>query len=857
MQLRALVLPVLVALVLAAPAEAKKGKKKAEEAPSVAVERWLVLGPAAHPLPVFHDDDEAGYDIDAIKGESFIDVRELRPAAGQRQRWFGAESLDWETVRGKSVDLDDGEGPAVAWLASYLRADDWQKATLKIDSEHPTKVWVDGVALADSGEIVFEERDALLVIQSVHDPEVDADWELSAKLEGKDAAPGVRADTAPTRGFELRDIIDAPSVDSLAVSPDGSEVATTVRRIVPGTHDRESWVEIRSTNDGRLLSSWRGRGGAQAIAWSPDGRWLSYRSSTPGKSETPRSDLMLLERASGSVRVLMSGVERMGGYSWSPDAKAIVFSTTREGKAFKDGIKRLEGLRDRWSNFRNRRQLHLVSVPDGTQRRLTAGEWSTNLTDIAPDGKSLLFTRQLDDVADRPYTRTELWQLDLTSFEASKLRDFRWFGGAEWGPRGEWLLVGAQAAEWGDVGENVPEGMISNSYDGQRFLWNPTTDQVNPITRDFDPSVQSSAWSRADGKIYWVAEDRDYQRLYRFDPESGSVVEIETPVDAFAAGFSLAAAAPVLVGTGSSMWQPQQMIAVDLEDDEARTLEHPNDDWFANVRGGDAKAWSFRATNGSTIDGRYYLPPDFDASKKYPLIVYYYGGTSPVGRGFGGRYPKEWWAAQGYVVYVLQPSGATGFGQEFAARHVNDWGKTTSDEIIEGTKKFLATHTFADAENVGCIGASYGGFMTMLLTTRSDIFSAAVAHAGISSISSYWGEGYWGYLYSSVASAEAFPWNREDVYVDQSPLFRADENRVPILLTHGTDDTNVPVGESDQFYVALKLLGKEVEYLQVEGQDHWIVDHAKRQLWSRSILAWFDRHLKDDAARWDAMYGED
>ena len=410
-----------------------------------------------------------------------------------------------------------------------------------------------------------------------------------------------------------------------------------------------AWIELRAASDGSLISSWRGRGGASSIDWSPDGRWLSYEASTPGKSETPRSDLMLLEPASGSVRVLMSGVERMGGYSWSPDSKAIVFSTTREGKAFEKGIKRLEGLRDRWASFRNRRQLHLVSVPDGTQRRLTAGEWTTSLADIAPDGKSLLFTRQLDDVAERPYTRTELWQLDLKSFEATKLRDFRWFGGASWGPDGEWLLVGAQAAEFGEAGVDVPEGTISNSYDGQRFLWNPTTDEVRAITRDFDPSIQSSRWSHADGHIYLVAEDKDYQRLYRYEIEAGSFTEIETGVDAFGAGISLAHDAPTLIGTGTSPWTPQRLITVDLSSDRATQLEHPADGLVRRRRPRrDSESFSFEADERED-DRRSHTTcrRAFDRNeRKYPLIVYYYGGTAPVDRGFGGRYPKEWWAAQ-------------------------------------------------------------------------------------------------------------------------------------------------------------------------------------------------------------------
>ena len=141
----------------------------------------------------------------------------------------------------------------------------------------------------------------------------------------------------------------------------------------------------------------------------------------------------------------------------------------------------------------------------------------------------------------------------------------------------------------------------------------------------------------------------------------------------------------------------------------------------------------------------------------------------------------------------------------------------------------------------------------MSLVTKTDLFAAAVSHAGISSISSYWGEGYWGYTYNARSAAGSFPWNRPDLYVGQSPLFAADRVKTPLLLTHGRADTNVPVGESDTFFTALKLLGAPVEYLQVEGLDHLSLEHAKRIVWSRAIVAWFDRYLKDEPQWWEEL----
>ena len=851
--------------VFSGPANA--AKEAADDRPrktEIEVERWLVLGPAPYFPPVFHDAEKGGYDLEDLIASTPLPIDTLKPAQGASVGWFSGESLRWTARaagrRGRlelDADLAD-EAPAIAWLAIYIRARSWVELELRLLGRHPRRAWLDGEPLVDGGkdeddeveeEVELTPGSHLLLVQTVRDPTRDARWFAGARLSAEHASAGVEVFTAPERDVELRDVLDAPRITSLAVAPDGLRVATSFDRTIPGDDDTETWIEIRDTATGKLVRGWPEDERSGNVGWSPDGKYVSYVADVDDDS----SSLFLFDTATAKAEPLLHEVKGLTGYLWSPTGRVIAYSTTVKAEKDERGIKRLEGLLDRQSGYRDKQVLRLVTVPDGVRRRLTAGELTSVARAFSPDGDKLLFSREVEDLTERPYTRTELWEAEIATVAATKLRDFRWLNDVTYAPHGERLLVSTQPQEFGDSGLDLPRDIVPNSYDSQLYIWNPATDEVDPITRDFDPAVSGMIWSRQDGRIYVTAVDRDFERVFRYEHERRSWTTLGTGFEVVG-NLALARGAPTAVAVGSSAWSPEGLFALDLRSGAARPLAHPADSWFESVGRGTVEPWSFTASNGRTIDGRLYLPPDFDAGKKYPAIVYYYGGVSPVDRGFGGRYPKEWWASRGYVVYVLQPSGAFGYGQAHSAAHVNDWGKTSSEEIIEGTRKLLASHPYIDPERVGCIGASYGGFMTMLLVTKTDLYAAAVAHAGISSISSYWGEGYWGYSYNSTAAADSFPWNREDLYVGQSPLFRADRARVPILLTHGRADTNVPVGESDAFYVALKLLGKQVEYVQIKGQDHWILDRDKREVWSSTILAWFDRWLKDEPAWWNELY---
>jgi len=750
-----------------------------------------------------------------------------------------------------------GRTPQIAYLAAFVEVPEWTKLGVEVEASQAFELWIDDQSIArrdapgdgsKSGTAKLEEGKHRILVKTVYVPGDSAgDWTFAAHLSVAEGKPAPATSTDPERGLTIHDIVDGPSIADINVSPDGELVGVALRTRRPPDGDSDNWIEIRRVKDGKLVNTLRDFSGSNWM-WAPEGHRISYVTRDGGKAT-----LRLLDIDTGATSTIVEGVKDFSNYQWSPDGSFVAYAVNVEPEENKTGVQRLRRIADRRAGDRDLSSVYIASVPAGMTRRLTAGEHSVSVHDISPDGKRILIDRSHETPLERPYTVSDLYILDVDTNEAKHLVTTPWLGRARWSPDGKRIAVTAGPSSFGGVGKNVPEGRIPNDYDGQAFLLDPETGAVDPITKEFAPSVQSVYWPRGGKKIFLVAGEAEYIRLFRYDLGKRAFKRIDIDCDVIRSR-DVADDGSVALVAGPSANRPPRVFVVDLAKGRAREFMDPTAGRFAHVKIGDVETWDFTTSGGTEIVGRIHLPPDFDPSRKWPCIVYYYGGTVPVTRDFGGRYPKNLWAAHGYVVYVLQPSGATGFGQEFSSRHVNDWGKVVSEEIIEGVGKFLDAHDYVDRDRVGCIGASFGGFMTELLVTKTDIFAAAISHAGISMISSYWGEGYWGYDYNAVSAANSFPWNRPDIYIDQSPLFGVENVKTPLLLLHGSSDHNVPPGESEQMYTALKLLGKEVEYIRVEGQDHWILDYQKRLVWNDAIIAWFDRWLKDEADWWNDMY---
>ncbi len=692
-----------------------------------------------------------------------------------------------------------------------------------------------------------------IVIKTMYTSKCLHSWDLKASLKGKTSSKPQLHLTRKER-HSTTFLLNRTKLAGSSISPDGREAIVWYKRTKTNGKS-DYWHEVRRLKDGHILHSSQPRSLIRGFRWSPDS--TSYTFTTrAGKT----ASIWRVDRATHKVTLLRKGIHKLQYYTWSPDSRFILYAASTKiklPKSGKAGVKRLRGMVDRWPWYRNRSHLYALSADGKTQTRLTSGEWTTSGPSLRRDGKKILFVRSRPDHSKRPFRTNDLYELDLQTFKLKKiLSGLRWLNGAMYSPKGDKLLLLGAATLFGSIGraKSLPAKVIPNAYDTQAYIYDLKRKEVKAISRDFSPTIRSAYWHPIDGQIYLNVLDRTYYRIFRYDMKTGTYTQIETGVDQ-ALRVSFASNSTRITYIGSGIDHPGRLFTLALHDPKPQMLYAPNAKWLGRMQLAKVKPWSFRLKSGRQIDGRVYYPPGFDPRKKYPVIVYYYGGTYPTTRSFDGRYPAQLWAAHNYLVYILQPSGAIGFGQGFASFHVGEWGTRVADEIIEGTKRFLKAHSFADAKRVGCIGASYGGFMTMYLTTRTNIFAAAISHAGISNITSYWGGGFWGFLYNSVSAANLYPWSHPEFYVNQSPLYAADKVKTPLLLLHGSVDTNVPPHESYQMYAALRLLKRPVELVVVKKADHWVLRYKKRLIWTRTIIAWFDRYLKKQGLWWKDLHG--
>lgn len=734
------------------------------------------------------------------------------------------------------------------------------KATIAIEGLEQYRLFVDGEQVAvnsDKAETILTPSQHTVVIKYLTRKNASSDKKsIKLTVTAANGAPLSVGDAAAKRAYNIYDVICAPNYPSVSISPNGKFIV--VRKTwVDRKGNNHSISELRNSQTNRVMATFE-----ENVKWMPSSNKLYFTqkasdSSIAGEEKQDGTlQLITINPLTMEREVLASHLPE-GWFQFTPDEKTLIYTLYTEGRKKDAQVYDVKEPDDRQPGWRSRSYLAKFDLASGVLQPLTFGYHNVYLNDISADSRYLLIGKSEERLTKRPTTLNSYYRLNLNDMSVETLIEKGEFlNSAQFSPDGKSILVTGSPEAFNGIGKNVEEGQTPSMIDTQLYLMTLSDKKVRPLTRDFNPNVQSVEWSKVDGNIYFTAEDKDCVHLFQLNPKSGKFTLLKTPEE-YIKSFSLASSAAEMAFSGQSASNADRLYKMNTKALKSQLVDDLSARELKDVELGECKAWNFVNSRGDTLCCRYYLPPHFDAAKKYPMIVNYYGGCSPTSRMFQSRYPHHVYAAMGYVVLVVNPSGATGFGQKFSARHVDTAGEGVAEDIISSTQAFCDEHAFVNRKKIGCIGASYGGFMTQYLQTKTDLFAAAISHAGISDHTSYWGEGYWGYSYSEVSMANEYPWTNKHLFVDQSPLYNADKIHTPLLFVHGTADNNVPVGESIQLYTALKLLGRPTAMVLVDGQDHHIIDYEKRLKWQNTIFAWFAKWLQDDASWWTEMYGDE
>ncbi len=777
-----------------------------------------------------------------------------------REQTAGWTVMNTDTAGRLTLVKAEGR-PELHTFSTRLRAARFTKGKLLLNSTSMGDVLVNGTSVAKktAADSLPADVSGTLVLN------LEADYDIQiniVSMPDDKSAPDFKLEFVPDKGFEDVTLTDGPGIGrrfstrltmtgervyATSISPDGKYLLTKYSETFSAA-DKVFRATLQETATGKIITE----DVTPYADWMPKGATLYHTTKKP-----TGYDVVTIEVPTLRSRVIARAVPS-NNFHVTPDGKSLIYYKNVEGSKDAGPLKRVKSPDDRIPGDRDRSYVMRYDLDTHVTTILTYGGASTYICDFTKDGSKMLYLASTMRADEYPLYFKDLIEIDLATLATDTIiRNDGFINSAIYSPDARQLFITGSPQAFKGIGANAGNHEIPNDFDGQGFIYTIASGDVKPMTKDFDPALTGNpVWNSVDGNIYFLGETGFYTKIYSLNPKSGKISGLDSKIGSV---FSFSIGddeATWLSCHGGDFTDTGMAYLLNLRNGKSRLIDDPMQTELKNVEFGKMKPWKFTASDGTEIDGFMCLPPRFDPSKKYPMIVYYYGGTSPSDAAMSHPYAPQVFASRDYVVYVLNPSGTTGYGQEFSARHVNAWGKRTAEDIIEGVKKFCDEHPFVDKKKVGCLGASYGGFMTQYLQTLTDIFAAAVSHAGISNVTSYWGEGYWGYSYNTIAAAKSYPWTNPELFTRQGSLFNADKIHTPLLLLHGTEDTNVPIGESIQIFNALRLLGRDVEFITVDGQNHVITDFDKKLIWQDTIMAWFAKYLQNDPGWWNELYGK-
>ncbi len=658
-------------------------------------------------------------------------------------------------------------------------------------------------------------------------------------------------------GFTIDNLIATKRVSDPQLSPDGRTVAFTVGTVNKTENRTLTQIYTISADGTNLKPITSGDKSSNSPRWSPDGKRIAY--TTGGQIWTMEMD--------GDGRKQVTRISSGAGNPvWSPDGKWIAFNSDVYPECTSDDCNKAEDARlesskvqakvtDRllfkhWNEWRDRKRTHVfvVSSSGGVANDFTPGDFdappygASSGVDYAfsPDSREIAFLKNPDKV-EAVSTNSDIVIASL--FDKNQKNITAANRGYDASPvytsDGKYILYRSQATE----------GFEADRWRIMRY--NRSTGEIVELTRGFDQQVDEMVVTEGGKTIYFAAGTRGRSPIYSVPVEPDFRLRIATHVKPVLEGYSansvnISRDGRVLVFASSSIAAPADLMRANSDGTGVTPLTSFNDAAYRTYGLQKAEDMEWKGAVNTNIHGFVIKPANFDASKKYPLIVLIHGGPQGAfNDSWGYRWNPQIFANAGYFVFMPNPRGSTGYGQKFVNDISGDWGGKVVVDLKNGIAEVIK-RPYIDKSRIGGAGASYGGYMVdWLLGHNNDPrfkFKAFVSHAGV-------------YNLESMATAteevwfpkwefKGLPWENPVLYQRWSPNKFANNFNTPTLVTAGELDFRVPVDQSLQLFTTLQLKNVESKLIIFPDEGHWILKPQNSEFWYKNVLDWFGKHLK-------------
>lgn len=375
------------------------------------------------------------------------------------------------------------------------------------------------------------------------------------------------------------------------------------------------------------------------------------------------------------------------------------------------------------------------------------------------------------------------------------------------------------------------------------------TKKTTEATLGFDYSVDQAKWSADGNMIYFISDINATDQLWVYDSRLKSLPAVKQITkdigDHTALTFTTVGKETVMVTAMMSISHPAELFRISMKDGSSSQISFINKNILSNVKMGKVEKRMVKATDGKDILTWVIYPPDFDASKKYPTLLYCQGGPqSTVSQFFSYRWNFQLMAANGYIVVAPNRRGLPGFGSEWNRQISGDWGGQNMKDYLSAIDD-VSKETYINKDKIGCVGASYGGYSVYWMAGHHQKrFKAFIAHCGVFNLKSMYGttEELW---FPDFDLGGPYWKNPNNIsYQKFSPNDYIQNWDTPILVIHNEKDFRVPLGQGMEAYTAARVQNIPARFLYFPDEGHWVTKPQNSILWQRVFFDWLDKYLK-------------